>query len=179
MKINDYHSEELQIFAAEFLRFDFEAGEIYWKKRRGGTANAGSRAGGVTTDERNGKQYCQITIDGKYYRKHRLLFCFFHKNSFEGFEIDHIDQNSLNNKIKNLRAVTKSGNQKNAKQSKTNTSGFTGVHWDNQRQKWVARINVDGKKIYLGSFTKKRDAIFRRKLAEIHYGYHPNHGNKI
>ena len=174
-EVKDYYSPEIQVFAAEYLRFDFENGETYWKKSRGGM-KAGSRAGTVHTDREAGKQYRRIQINKKQYFEHRLLFCMYHKNSFEGFEIDHIDQNGLNNQIENLRAVTKSGNQRNAKQSKKNTSGFTGVNRDNRRQKWVARICVDGRRINLGSFTKKREAIFRRKLAEIHYGFHQNHG---
>ena len=176
MKSRNHFSEELQAFAAEYLRFDFEKGEIYWKKRRGGKAKAGSRTGYVETDERSGKKYRRMGLGGKEYREHRLLFCFHHRNRFEGFDIDHIDQNSLNNKIENLRAVTKSDNSRNAKQRKDNASGVTGVSWHKVREKWCAYIFLNGKHIHLGRFTKKRDAIFRRKLAESHYGYHPNHG---
>ena len=176
MKVNDYYSEELQAFAAEYLRFDFEKGEIYWKKGRQGGGKAGSRAGSIWTNQRTGKQYRRIAMGCKSYSEHRLLFCFFHKSSVEGLEIDHIDQDGLNNKIDNLRSVTTSDNARNAKQSKRNKSGYTGVCWDNQRQKWYAYICVDGKNIHLGRFTKKREAIFRRKLAEIHYGFHQNHG---
>ena len=176
MKINDYHSEELQIFAEEYLRFDFEAGEIYWKKGRQGGGKAGSRAGSIWTNQTTGKQYRRITMGCKSYSEHRLLFCFFHKSSFEGFEIDHIDQNGLNNQIENLRSVTSEDNARNAKQREDNKSGYTGVCWDNQRQEWMARISADGRRINLGRFTKKREAIFRRRLAEIAAGYHPNHG---
>jgi len=93
-----------------------------------------------------------------------------------GFEIDHIDQNGLNNQIENLRSVTSEDNARNAKQREDNKSGYTGVCWDNQRQEWMARISADGRRINLGRFTKKREAIFRRRLAEIAAGYHPNHG---
>ena len=175
MKVKDHYTDELKAYAAEYLRFDFEAGEIYWKKSRG-SRKAGSRAGNVWTKQRTGRQYRRIGINKKDYFEHRLLFCFFHRSNKSGFEIDHIDQNSLNNKIENLREVTRSDNAKNLKQAKNNTSGYTGVRWDNQRQKWESRIYVDGRRIHLGRFTKKREAIFRRKLAEIHYRFHPNHG---
>ena len=50
-----------------------------------------------------------------------------------------------------------------------NTSGITGVYWKKDRNKWGARIVVNGKCIYLGYFANKEDAIKIRKEAEIKY----------
>lgn len=178
MKIKDHYSEELQAFAAEYLRFDFVSGKIYWKKNRYGGCSVGQRAGTIHTDKRrcNKPAYRNVKICGKLYFEHRILYCFFHRSSFSGFEIDHIDQNPLNNKMENLRAVTQTNNSRNRSIPSNNKSGQIGVSFRKELQKWRAFISVDGKRIHLGCFTKKRDAIFRRKLAEIHYGYHPNHG---
>lgn len=55
-------------------------------------------------------------------------------------EVDHIDRDILNNQKSNLRQVTKSVNCHNKQAPATNTSGFKGVHWNAQKQKWQARV---------------------------------------
>ena len=57
----------------------------------------------------------------------------------------------------------------NQKQRENTSSGVTGVTWKNREQKWIARINIDGKEIYLGSYTNKEDAIKARREAEDKY----------
>ncbi len=89
----------------------------------------------------------------------------------EAKEIDHIsDLNSgLDNRRSNLRSVTSSQNSMNTRISKNNKSGVTGVCWDNQHKKWMARIHANRKTIHLGFFKQKEDAITARKKAEIKY----------
>lgn len=50
-----------------------------------------------------------------------------------------------------------------------NTSGVTGVTFDKSRSKWMATIGLQGKRIFLGRFDKKEDAIKARKVAEEKY----------
>ena len=52
---------------------------------------------------------------------------------------------------------------------KSNTSGVTGVRWDESRQKWLAQIEFQGKRHYLGRYKNKEDAIKARKEAEEKY----------
>lgn len=52
---------------------------------------------------------------------------------------------------------------------KNNTSGITGVCWSTTKQRWKAEIQVDKKKINLGSFIDKNDAIKARREAEQKY----------
>jgi hypothetical protein len=77
-------------------------------------------------------------------------------------EVDHIDENKLNNAISNLRIVTKSTNQQNKTlrtfNGKNKSSRFPGVCWDKSRRKWLARIRVDNKRVHLGSFVDEEDA---------------------
>lgn len=47
-----------------------------------------------------------------------------------------------------------------------NTSGVKGVHWDNSRSKWQARIEFQKKQYYLGRFSNKEEAVKVRKRAE-------------
>jgi len=93
-------------------------------------------------------------------------------------QIDHIDGNPLNNKWDNLRDVTSQENGRNKRILKNNTSGFTGVCWDDVNKKWRAFIRVDRKTIHIGRFTNIQQAIDARKDANIKYGFHENHGKR-
>ena len=98
---------------------------------------------------------------------------------FDGDEThicDHVDRNPLNNRGYNLRAATRRQNSQNISLSKSNTSGFIGVSWAKDRQKWRAEIKVNGHHYLLGSFINKEDAIIARLKAEKKYfdeGFEP------
>ena len=106
---------------------------------------------------------------------HRVIWAM-ETGAWPEFEIDHINGVRDDNRIENLRGVTRQDNGKNMKMPCTNTSGHMGVYWDNARGKWVAYIKVRRVKIHLGYFSDKSDAIDARKSAEIEHGFHENHG---
>jgi hypothetical protein len=84
-------------------------------------------------------------------------------------QIDHKDQDALNNKRENLRPATRSQNQANRHKPAHNISGYKGVSWDKLRNKWRAQIKVDGKAIYLGIFYSKEAAYVAYGKAAKHY----------
>ena len=90
-------------------------------------------------------------------------------------EIDHINGNRSDNRASNLRVVTKSENQRNAKRRTDNTSGHAGVSKKGRR--WIAYINKNGRRTYLGGFSNKDDAIAARKAAQKELGgFSDRHG---
>lgn len=89
---------------------------------------------------------------------------------------DHEDRNPLNNRKYNLRPATRSENGQNSSVPKNNTSGIIGVHWHKGQCKWHAYIKINYKRIHLGSFNNKIDAIKTRLQAELKYfnpGFEP------
>jgi len=84
-------------------------------------------------------------------------------------DIDHINGLPHDNRKSNLRECTHSQNMKNMKLPLNNTSGDKGVYYRKDRNTWMAKIFVDDKKINLGSFKNKEDAIKIRKQAEEKY----------
>ena len=83
-----------------------------------------------------------------------------------GKNYDHIDRNPFNNKKSNLRLATRQENNRNCSISTNNTSGITGITWYSRKNKWIAYIGVDYKRIHLGYFENKEDAIKARLKAE-------------
>ncbi len=72
--------------------------------------------------------------------------------------IDHKDQNPLNNCRENLRAATHSQNLHNRGSQKNNTTGVKGVHFDKERRKYMAKIQLQGKSFNLGRFDTLAEA---------------------
>lgn len=83
--------------------------------------------------------------------------------------VDHINHETTNNTRDNLRIVTNSENTMNRNINSNNTSGVTGVNFEKSSRKWIARIQVDGKRIRLGYFAHFEDAVKARKEAEEKY----------
>jgi hypothetical protein len=75
-----------------------------------------------------------------------------------GTKVDHRDRNGLNNTRGNLRPATAHQNCCNRAMPKQNTSGYKGVTWHKQCQKWAAQISVNRKNHHLGLFEHVEDA---------------------
>ncbi len=70
--------------------------------------------------------------------------------------VDHKDGHTLNNCRYNLRPATRTENLRNRGPTCRNTSDYKGV--SRKRNRWLAKIQVDGKAVFLGTFEDKRDA---------------------
>lgn len=79
-----------------------------------------------------------------------------------GMEIDHRDGVGWDCRRFNLRICTHGQNQHNyTKCSRPTTSAFKGVTWDRNRNKWMSKIKLNGKSIFLGRFESEIDAARR------------------
>ena len=86
------------------------------------------------------------------------------------FESDHVNGDSLNNRRCNLRACTRSENNQNRNINKGNVSGFKGVRWRSDVNKWQSRIGSNGKQKHLGYFTSPEIAheAYCKAAIELH-----------
>jgi len=121
--------------------------------------------------------YLSFRIGGQLFLAHRLAWLFVY-GEFPKEQLDHINHSRADNRIANLREVSNQDNSKNSTMYKNNTSGVVGVTWDKRRGRWKASICIDYKTIHLGRFSKFSEAVDARKLAEVAYGFHENHGSK-
>ena len=106
----------------------------------------------------HGYKSIHFKVDGKDHRVliHRVVF-YINNPSWDFYDsstdnsIDHINGNPLDNRIENLRCIT---NQENC----FNYTRAKGYHWDKSRNKWQAKITLNGKTIHLGRFVNEDDA---------------------
>lgn len=73
-------------------------------------------------------------------------------------EVDHRNGDGLNNRRENLRRVSRTQNNANARLRKDSTSGFKGVSWQKRDRTWYARIVVSGQRRFLGCFRTAEEA---------------------
>jgi hypothetical protein len=99
----------------------------------------------------DGKRHWKIHINGRGYNAHRLAWLYVH-GRWPPQYIDHINGDGCDNRLVNLRESTPRQNQANKRLSKPPKSGFIGVFRNPCDRTWKARLRVDGKIKYLGSF---------------------------
>lgn len=138
--------------------FRYEDGKLFWKVSNSNRVKVGDEAG---CKEATG--YTKINIGGKYYRRHRLIYIMHNGHIPNRLMIDHIDENKNNDKLENLRAVTKQENNWN----RTNNKGY---YFEKRTNKYVAVIVKNRKQVYLGSYEKEDDArrAYLNAKSELH-----------
>lgn len=146
--------------------FEYREGELFWKKKTSNKSriNIGDKVGFL----KNG--YLVAGIDGRLYKNHNLIYLMHHGELPD--IVDHIDGNSLNNKIENLRPVTINQNNQNRKKPKNNSSGVKGINWDKQSQSWKVGLMKDKKSIHLGYYMDFDEAV--KVITEARNEYHGN-----
>ena len=89
----------------------------------------------------------------------------------DDMQVDHRSGDGLDCRRANMRWATRAQNNHNQRISRNNTSGFKGVSWDDDRQKWMAGIVVGGKRIHLGRFVTPEAAHAAYcEASEIYHG---------
>ena len=133
----------------ELLHYDPDTGNFTWKVSRR-KVKAGAIAGSKE------RKYLRIGIDGAKYSAHRLAWYYVHQE-WPPDDIDH-EKDRTDNRIANLRSATRQQNNANRSIASNNKTGFKGVCFDKNRNKYQATIMVDGKTRYLGRFDKPEQA---------------------
>lgn len=147
----------------ELLDYDPETGVFVWK------INKGRIKAGTPTGYRHSGGYLRIKINYVHYFAHRLAWLYMY-GYWPKHEIDHINRIRNDNRINNLRAVTRQENRLNTSKSVANTSGYVGVTWHKQNRYWAAQITIRGKHMHLGGFDTPEEAhlVYAKAKEELH-----------
>ena len=160
-----------QEYLKSILKYNETTGTFTWIVAMGVRGVVGGTAGSTRKDTK----YVNIQIDQKAYKAHRLAWLYMY-GMFPKNEIDHINHDRSDNRISNLRDVTIKDNMKNLPLYSINSSGKMGVNRRKGTSSWVAYININKKRIHIGSYTTKEEAIKAREEAETLHNFHKNHG---
>ena len=91
-------------------------------------------------------------------------------NGSVGLVVDHIDNNSRNNRLDNLQLITQ--RQNSSKDKKGVSSKYVGVSWNKGKSKWSSSIRYKGKLIFLGYYVIEKEAheAYQTALRRIDQG---------
>lgn len=117
-------------------------------------------------------------LASSYFFNNRRCFVMFHRevmHAMSGQWVDHKNRDKTDNRKYNLRCCERTENNRNRSRFSTNTSGVTGVFFDKERNRWVADITYNHKRICIGRYALKQDAIIARleKEAELFKEFAP------
>lgn len=167
------------------ISYNPETGDLLWRPREASDVRSQKSgevvrwnnryAGKPALTAKNGTGYRTGAIDKKAVVAHKVAFALGAGYWPEG-EVDHINGNLDDLRFANLREVTPQENQRNRATPSNNTSGHIGVSWNARDKRWCANIGCDGRRINLGTFINRDDAIAARLAAQRDLGFHENHG---
>ena len=167
-----------QTYLRESFDYNKDTGILFWREDRPKyhfTSIVGyriwkSKFAGTVAGYIGSKGYVSVKLSGRMYKSHRIIWKWM-TGEDPGSEIDHIDGDPKNNRWLNLRSVDTFTNARNIRKLDSNTSGVTGVHFCKRSKKWVSKIKVNYKTLYLGSFDTVDNAKAVRLEAESKYGF--------
>jgi len=109
--------------------------------------------------------YAKTEINNKAISMHRLIL-----DAPKDKQVDHVDHNGLNNRKSNLRLCNQSENSRNKRMQSNNTSGFRGAYLEKKTGKYKARIMVNRKQMYLGSYETAKEAsdVYQEAAKRLH-----------
>lgn len=143
----------------EHLDYNPETGEVLLKKKWGPLPYT---LGATLGEGKLCQGYKRIKLKGVTYGAHRIAYALYHGRDPYPYDIDHKDLNKTNNRITNLRKVTRKQNNCNTPQRESKT-GHTGITYRIRRKKaWMVTCN----RTYIGSYATLDEALTARAEAK-------------
>lgn len=179
----------------KFVHYAPATGRFWWKLRSYdtfyGDSNIKRDRGKVWNQRFAGRRaftakslgYHVGTVTGCKVYAHRVAWIHYYGElPPEGRLIDHINGDKTDNRIVNLRLVTRQQNIHN-KPARGGTSKHKGVQWNKNAKKWHATIRHEGKSRHLGLFDSEEEAAARyiqeAEILQGEYAYHNSAGKGL
>tara|TARA_R110002126_G_scaffold88499_3_gene212068 strand:+ start:735 stop:1241 length:507 start_codon:yes stop_codon:yes gene_type:complete len=143
--------------------YDAESGMLLWRYGNKRNVKPWQEAKAL-----NGNGYVCVKIQGKNYPVHRIIWVYVH-GTFPEQDIDHKNRIRNDNRLCNLRVVSRTDNCQNISLPSHNKSGHIGVSWFKNHNCWTVYVKVNKKNKWLGYYKNLDDAIAARKAGEKQY----------
>lgn len=120
----------------------------------------------------NDEYYVVASVYHPELQQTRPIFLHQFLTNANGKDVDHENNDTLDNRKSNLRIVVESNNSKNRKgRNKNNKSGYRNVTWNKADGKWIVQLQISGKNKRLGSFDDVHEAgKFAEEMRQKYYG---------
>jgi hypothetical protein len=168
----------------KLLRYEPETGKLFWLERSRELFQTDRSHATWNSRYANGEAFTNTipggyrtgTIHNRSYRAHIVAWAIA-TGEWPSSEIDHLNGVRDDNRLHNLRLATSGQNKRNCRRYANNTSGYTGVHWEPRRKRWIVLIRTkEGKTRQCGSFVDKAEAAAARQRLNPQHGYSLRHG---
>lgn len=134
-----------------YISYNHETGDLNWKRSHANVSE-GDVAGSTQKDGR-----ITVRVLDRAMRAHRIAW-FLYYDKWPENEVDHINRDPSDNRIKNLREATRKQNSRNRGLTKSNTSGIKGASFHTKKGMWRAVAGLNGKQHHLGYFRTPEEA---------------------
>lgn len=120
----------------------------------------------------NDEYYVTASVYHPELQRSRPVFLHQFLTNANGKDVDHENNDTLDNRKSNLRIVEESNNSKNRKsRNRNNKSGYRNVSWDKSQEKWLVQLQINKKNIVLGKFDDVDEAgRFAEEMRQKYYG---------
>lgn len=149
----------------DWIHYDPEIGECRWKRSPATNLPEGSLAGGLDKS----KGYIRVKFSRSTYYIHRIAWYLYYDED-PPQDLDHINGIRTDNRIVNLRSLTRDQNcSHRTVLNSNNTSGICGVYWHKRDSCWVVSIRKDKKSLFYAQCNLFQDAeaLMNKKKLEL------------
>lgn len=165
------------------LLIDPQSGKLWWRHRERQLFNSDREFNRWNARYANKQAFTSLTggyfsghLLGESHRAHRLIW--FAQTGRWPRGLDHINGDTTDNRIANLREATTAENAKNMRRYSSNKSGVLGVYWHKSSGRWRAVVGYNRTRICLGTFATIEEAANARAQALLKLNFHENHGRE-
>ena len=146
--VHSERDEELKKEIIKFFYYNSDTGILTWKCKPSMCVSVGDIAGHSTAEG-----YRRVRFHKQNFNVHRIAWLLYY-DKWPEYQIDHINGDRSDNRICNLRDVLPRINQQNRIEHRNGR--YLGV--DKLKNKWKARIVINGRGYSLGHFSSETDA---------------------
>ena len=147
----------MNLLIREYLSYNKDTGDLTWIKKPSDRARVGAIAGSV-----NNFGYMHVGLKGKQYKIHRVAW-FLYYGVEPTLDIDHINGDRSDNRISNLRELSRKDNQIAASKNRHKNTNSKGFYFCKAKELWHSWVKIDGTNHYIGRSTELFEIACRRQ----------------
>ena len=166
MRLHDHKLSRKRLL--QLFTVDLRDGRLFWKSPSKYHSEKIGREAGNIQPHHSGSAYWVVSIDGRKYRRGRLIFMIA-TGKWANPCIDHINGNALDDRPSNLREATVAENARNRKKVARRIDLPMGVRLIPHSGRFEARISFDSRQFHLGAFDtpQEAEAVYLAKRKEL------------